>query len=84
MAAQAVKLPAAARAGSKAAPAVLLFGTAAGLVGTYVYTQLQKESRALDRSFAQYKSAESEASRQRTFEHAKEDPRKSLFNVLSW
>ena len=38
----------------------------------------------MDRFFSQYKSPQSEASRQRVFDGRKEDPRKSLFNVLGW
>jgi hypothetical protein len=39
----------------------------------------------MDRYFAQYKSPESEASRQKVFEgQAQLDPRKSVFNVLGW
>lgn len=55
------------------------------LVGAFVSWQLQVESRTMDRMFAQYQSPESEASRQRVFKDVgRADPRKSVFNVLSW
>lgn len=52
-------------------------------VGTYVKTQLEQDSRTMDRYFATYKSAESEASRTRVFK-GESDPRRSVFNVLGW
>ncbi|KAB5522917.1 hypothetical protein GE09DRAFT_1230019 [Coniochaeta sp. 2T2.1] len=63
-------------------PAVVVIG-AVSAVGAYVRSQLQQESRAMDRYFSQYKSPESEASRARVFE-GQSDPRKSVFNILSW
>lgn len=54
-------------------------------VGAFVHWQLQVESRTMDRMFAQYQSAQSEASRQMVFKDTgRADPRKSVFNVLSW
>ncbi|KAB5522125.1 hypothetical protein GE09DRAFT_501237 [Coniochaeta sp. 2T2.1] len=63
-------------------PAVVVIG-AVSAVGAYVRSQLRQESRAMDRYFSQYKSPESEASRARVFE-GQSDPRKSVFNILSW
>ncbi|OIW22548.1 hypothetical protein CONLIGDRAFT_687376 [Coniochaeta ligniaria NRRL 30616] len=63
-------------------PAVVVVG-ALSAVGLYVRSQLRQESRAMDRYFSQYKSPESEASRNKVFE-GQPDPRKSVFNVLGW
>lgn len=57
---------------------------AASAVATYVYTQLHHESDTMDRFFASYHTPESEASRQRVFDGAIEDPRKNILNFLSW
>ena len=57
---------------------------AASAVGLYVYGQLHTESKTMDRFFAAYHTPESEASRQRVFDGAIEDPRKNLLNFLSW
>ncbi|EPE03175.1 hypothetical protein F503_01511 [Ophiostoma piceae UAMH 11346] len=57
---------------------------AASVVASYVYTQLHSESATMDRFFASYHTPESEASRQRVFDGAIEDPRKNVLNFLSW
>lgn len=49
----------------------------------YVRWQLSTSSSKLDRSFAAYNNAQSEASRRRAFEGAT-DTRDALFNVLGW
>lgn len=63
-------------------PAVVVVGAVSAVAG-YIKSQLQQESRVMDRAFAQYKSPESEAARRKVFE-GQSDPRKSLFNVLGW
>ena len=57
---------------------------AASAVASYVYTQLHSESAEMDRFFSPYHTPESEASRQRVFDGAVEDPRKNVLNFLSW
>lgn len=70
--------------GTRYGPAILAVASLSA-VATYVQYQLQKSSRTYDRMFAQYQSAESEASRQRVFEdQGRGDPRRSVFNVLGW
>ncbi|KUI61534.1 hypothetical protein VP1G_08683 [Cytospora mali] len=70
--------------GTKYGPAIAVV-VSLSAVGVFVHWQLQIESRTMDRMFAQYQSAQSEASRQRVFKDmGKGDPRRSLFNVLSW
>ncbi|RKU45299.1 hypothetical protein DL546_006684 [Coniochaeta pulveracea] len=65
-------------------PAVVVVG-AVSAVATYVKSQLQTESKTMDRYFAQYKDPRSEASRQRVFEGQQQlDPRRSVFNILGW
>ncbi|EOO01876.1 hypothetical protein UCRPA7_2615 [Phaeoacremonium minimum UCRPA7] len=76
-------VPVVALATQKVLPATVFLGAAGG-VAAYVRSQLRTESNTMDRFFAQYKSPQSELSRQRVFEGAQEDPRKSLFNVLGW
>lgn len=49
-----------------------------------VRSQLMTESRQMDRFFAKYRDPQSEAARQKVFDGAVEDPRKSWFNVLGW
>ncbi|KAH8904917.1 hypothetical protein BR93DRAFT_929192 [Coniochaeta sp. PMI_546] len=79
MASQIARVPASV---PRVLPAVVVIG-AVSAVGMYVRTQLRQESRAMDRYFAQYKSPESEASRNKVFE-GQSDPRKSIFNILGW
>ncbi|ROT41107.1 hypothetical protein SODALDRAFT_357133 [Sodiomyces alkalinus F11] len=52
-------------------------------VGSFVRSQLKQQSTTLDRYFARSHTPEREATRARVFEGAP-DPRKSIFNVLSW
>ncbi|KAL1901506.1 hypothetical protein Sste5346_001913 [Sporothrix stenoceras] len=68
---------------SRAIGSVVSLG-AASAVAAYVYGQLHTESKTMDRFFSAYHTPESEASRQRVFEGAIEDPRKNLLNFLSW
>ncbi|KAL1876352.1 hypothetical protein VTK73DRAFT_9531 [Phialemonium thermophilum] len=82
MVTQPVRLPVHGAA-ARVVPAVVVVGTISGVVA-YVRSQLRTESRTMDRFFSQYRTPESEASRQRVFEGAVEDPRKSWFNVLGW
>ncbi|KAH7328985.1 hypothetical protein B0I35DRAFT_473635 [Stachybotrys elegans] len=63
-------------------PALIVVGSV-GAVATFVVNQLSTSSRNLDRSFAAYNNAQSEASRQKTFEGFY-DNRNALFNVLGW
>ncbi|KAH0444725.1 hypothetical protein CcaCcLH18_00383 [Colletotrichum camelliae] len=71
-------------------PAVARFLPAAITVGVVsaiamnVRSQLMTESRQMDRFFAKYRDPQSEAARQKVFDGAVEDPRKSWFNVLGW
>ncbi|KAE9572262.1 hypothetical protein CGMCC3_g11672 [Colletotrichum fructicola] len=71
-------------------PAVARFLPAAITVGIIsaiamnVRSQLMTESRQMDRFFAKYRDPQSEAARQKVFDGAVEDPRKSWFNVLGW
>ncbi|KAF0324607.1 hypothetical protein GQ607_008046 [Colletotrichum asianum] len=71
-------------------PAVARFLPAAITVGIVsaiamnVRSQLMTESRQMDRFFAKYRDPQSEAARQKVFDGAVEDPRKSWFNVLGW
>ncbi|PNP54609.1 hypothetical protein THARTR1_05166 [Trichoderma harzianum] len=58
--------------------------TPVSAVALNVRSQLKTHSAQQDRFFAQYKSPESEAVRQKVFDGAVEDPRKSWFNVLGW
>lgn len=54
-------------------------------VVAFVRWQLQRESQAMDRMFAQYQNPQSEAARHKVFaESGFGDPRLSLYNVLSW
>ncbi|KAJ0109049.1 hypothetical protein J7T55_002241 [Diaporthe amygdali] len=70
--------------GTKYGPAIAVVASLSA-VGAYVKWQLGTSSRTYDRMFAQYQSAQSEASRQRVFEdQGSADPRRSVFNVLSW
>ncbi|KAM0433947.1 hypothetical protein ACHAPT_003891 [Fusarium lateritium] len=70
-------------AGPKALPLLLVVGSVS-VVGTYVSSQLKNQSRTFDRYFSQYNSAQSEASRAKTFNGNVPDPRTSIFNVLGW
>ncbi|KAK2728991.1 hypothetical protein CKAH01_10562 [Colletotrichum kahawae] len=71
-------------------PAVARFLPAAITVGVVsaiamnVRSQLMTESRQMDHFFAKYRDPQSEAARQKVFDGAVEDPRKSWFNVLGW
>ncbi|KAF3766870.1 hypothetical protein M406DRAFT_355390 [Cryphonectria parasitica EP155] len=70
--------------GTKYGPAVAVVVSLTA-VATFIRWQLQVESRTMDRMFAQYQNPQSEASRQKIFgEMGQADPRRSLFNVLSW
>ncbi|KAK1770052.1 hypothetical protein QBC33DRAFT_530002 [Phialemonium atrogriseum] len=80
---QPAKLSAPSLGAARLLPAVVVIGSVSA-VAAYIRSQLQNESRTMDRFFSQYKSPQSEASRQRVFDGRKEDPRKSLFNVLGW
>ncbi|KAH6689656.1 hypothetical protein F5X68DRAFT_230272 [Plectosphaerella plurivora] len=62
---------------------VVVFGTAAAGVVTYVRAQLMHESDTMDRFFSKYNSPQSEESRRRAFEGHVE-PRSNILNFLSW
>ncbi len=66
----------------RALGSVVFAGAAAGVVA-YVNQQLNKESATMDHFFSTYNTPQSEASRQRVFDGAVEDPRTNLLNVLS-
>lgn len=60
---------------------------AVSAVALSVRSQLMTESQAMDRFFSKYNNPQSEAMRQKVFDGApgtRQDPRKSLFNVLGW
>ncbi|KFA71712.1 hypothetical protein S40288_08990 [Stachybotrys chartarum IBT 40288] len=78
MVSPATRVPAA----PKVLPLAVTIGTVSAAVG-YVRWQLFTSSSKLDRSFAAYNNAQSEASRRRAFEGAT-DTRDALFNVLGW
>ncbi|KAJ9133872.1 hypothetical protein NKR23_g10512 [Pleurostoma richardsiae] len=77
------KMPSTSLAATRLLPAVVVIGAVSAVAG-YVRSQLRTESHTMDRFFAQYKNAQSEESRRRVFEQAREDPRKSLYNILGW
>ncbi|KAF4977690.1 hypothetical protein FZEAL_5831 [Fusarium zealandicum] len=72
-----------AAAAPKVLPVLLVVGSVS-VVGGYVRSQLQNQSRTFDRYFSQYNSPQSEAARAKTFNGSVPDPRASAFNVLSW
>ncbi|KPM38823.1 hypothetical protein AK830_g7751 [Neonectria ditissima] len=67
----------------KIVPAMMVVGSASALYAL-ISTQLSRSSNKFDRFFDQYNNTQSEASRQRTFSGAVEDPRTSFYNVLGW
>ncbi|KAM5344803.1 hypothetical protein ACJ41O_010665 [Fusarium nematophilum] len=70
-------------AAPKVLPVLLVVGSIS-VVGGYVRSQLKTQSRTFDRYFSQYNSAQSEASRAKTFDGSVPDPRTSVFNILGW
>ncbi|OLN86177.1 hypothetical protein CCHL11_04156 [Colletotrichum chlorophyti] len=80
---QPVRIPATTPALARFLPAVITVGIVSA-VGMNVRSQLKTESATMDRFFAKYKNPKSEAVRQRVFDGAVEDPRKSWFNILGW
>ncbi|KAJ4258914.1 hypothetical protein NW762_008001 [Fusarium torreyae] len=64
-------------------PVLLTVGSAT-VVGGYVRSQLNKQSRTFDRTFSQYNTAKSEQVRAQTFDGKVPDPRTSVFNILGW
>ncbi|KAK0767139.1 hypothetical protein N5P37_000873 [Trichoderma harzianum] len=84
MVTQPAKIPVAAPGPlARAFPAVIAVGVISA-VALNVRSQLKTHSATQDRFFAKYKNPESEAVRQKVFDGAVEDPRKSWFNVLGW
>ncbi|WDK09185.1 hypothetical protein CGRA01v4_00463 [Colletotrichum graminicola] len=67
--------------GSSLLPSLLASVSAVAL---NIRSQLKTESQTMDRFFAKYKNPRSEAARQKVFDGALEDPRRSWFNILGW
>ncbi|KAF6791669.1 hypothetical protein CMUS01_16221 [Colletotrichum musicola] len=64
-------------------PAAITVGVVSA-VAMNVRSQLKTESATMDRFFSKYNDPKSEANRQKVFDGALEDPRKSWFNILGW
>ncbi|KAK2028994.1 hypothetical protein LX32DRAFT_639501 [Colletotrichum zoysiae] len=77
------RIPATTPALARFLPAAITFGIVSA-VALNIRSQLKTESQTMDRFFAKYKNPQSEAVRQRVFDGALEDPRRSWFNVLGW
>ncbi|EHK24248.1 uncharacterized protein TRIVIDRAFT_219707 [Trichoderma virens Gv29-8] len=83
MVTQPVKIPTTNPAVARVLPVVMTVGIVSA-IAMNVRSQLKTHSATQDRFFAQYKNPQSEAVRQKVFDGAVEDPRKSWFNVLGW
>ncbi|WYZ37649.1 hypothetical protein EsH8_II_001155 [Colletotrichum jinshuiense] len=86
MVSQPTRIPAATPALARFLPAAITVGVISA-VALSVRSQLMTESQAMDRFFSKYNNPQSEAMRQKVFDGApgtRQDPRKSLFNVLGW
>ncbi|KAM0479037.1 hypothetical protein ACHAPE_003543 [Trichoderma viride] len=64
-------------------PVVMTVGIVSA-VAMNIRWQLKTHAATQDRFFSQYKNPQSEAARKKVYQGAKEDPRKSWFNVLGW
>ncbi|KAI8242516.1 hypothetical protein K4K57_008028 [Colletotrichum sp. SAR 10_99] len=80
---QPTRIPATSPAVARFLPAAITVGIVSA-IAMNVRSQLMTESRQMDRFFAKYRDPQSEAARQKVFDGAVEDPRKSWFNVLGW
>ncbi|TDZ36467.1 hypothetical protein C8034_v007856 [Colletotrichum sidae] len=80
---QPARIPTTTPALARFLPAAITVGIVSA-VAVNIRSQLKTESATMDRFFAKYKDPQSEAARQRVFEGAMEDPRKSWFNILGW
>ncbi|KAF5511042.1 hypothetical protein CGCS363_v002551 [Colletotrichum siamense] len=80
---QPTRIPTTSPAVARFLPAAITVGVVSA-IAMNVRSQLMTESRQMDRFFAKYRDPQSEAARQKVFDGAVEDPRKSWFNVLGW
>ncbi|CAI0643260.1 unnamed protein product [Colletotrichum noveboracense] len=80
---QPTRIPTTSPAIARFLPAAITVGVVSA-IAMNVRSQLMTESRQMDRFFAKYRDPQSEAARQKVFDGAVEDPRKSWFNVLGW
>ncbi|EQB46196.1 hypothetical protein K4K61_009590 [Colletotrichum sp. SAR11_59] len=80
---QPTRIPTTSPAVARFLPAAITVGIVSA-IAMNVRSQLMTESRQMDRFFAKYRDPQSEAARQKVFDGAVEDPRKSWFNVLGW
>ncbi|KAI8290676.1 hypothetical protein K4K56_007074 [Colletotrichum sp. SAR 10_98] len=80
---QPTRIPVTSPAVARFLPAAITVGIVSA-IAMNVRSQLMTESRQMDRFFAKYRDPQSEAARQKVFDGAVEDPRKSWFNVLGW
>ncbi|KAF4908858.1 hypothetical protein CGCVW01_v012132 [Colletotrichum viniferum] len=80
---QPTRIPTTSPAVARFLPAAITVGIVSA-IAMNVRSQLMAESRQMDRFFAKYRDPQSEAARQKVFDGAVEDPRKSWFNVLGW
>ncbi|KAF4829924.1 hypothetical protein CGCSCA4_v014392 [Colletotrichum siamense] len=80
---QPTRIPTTSPAVARFLPAAITVGIVSA-IAMNVRSQLMTESRQMDRFFAKYRDPQSEAARQKVFDGAIEDPRKSWFNVLGW
>ncbi|KAK1992850.1 hypothetical protein LX36DRAFT_684659 [Colletotrichum falcatum] len=83
MVSQPARMPAATPALARLLPAAITVGVVSA-VALNIRSQLRTESQTMDRFFAKYKNPQSEAARQKVFDGAPEDPRRSWFNILGW
>ncbi|KAK1962788.1 hypothetical protein LY78DRAFT_705605 [Colletotrichum sublineola] len=80
---QPARIPTTTPALARFLPAAITVGIVSA-VALNIRSQLKTESQTMDRFFAKYNNSQSEAVRQRVFDGALEDPRKSWFNILGW
>ncbi|CCF37989.1 hypothetical protein CH063_09197 [Colletotrichum higginsianum] len=83
MVSQPTRIPAATPALARFLPAAITVGIVSA-IAVNIRSQLKTESQTMDRFFAKYRNPQSEAVRQKVFDGAVEDPRRSWFNVLGW
>ncbi|KAJ0166203.1 hypothetical protein CTA2_8264 [Colletotrichum tanaceti] len=83
MVSQPARIPATTSVLARFLPAAITVGIVSAMA-VNIRSQLKTESQTMDRFFAKYRNPRSEAVRQRVFDGAVEDPRRSWFNVLGW
>ncbi|KAL7929657.1 hypothetical protein V8C35DRAFT_284163 [Trichoderma chlorosporum] len=83
MVTQPARMPPTNPALARVLPVVMTVGIVSA-VAINIRSQLKTHSATQDRFFSQYKNPQSEAVRQKVFDGAVEDPRKSWFNILGW